>query len=390
MILLVKKIKSKLPDIDFIFYWVLLMFIAAPLRVYAPTSFIVELSCVGMVSYYAFRGVKLGKNAGDYMIALIMISLFFIGMRGDFDEFCFKENYRFFVQFLFIAVFLNYPLDTKKILNVALLLCKLHIIFTIYELLYVNVFDYGDHEKLLFVGKAIAGYEEDSQYRTASWDLGFPFIRPFGLMLQPQKSAFVFSFGMLCKYLLEKINKSRKSQYWYFIFLLATISTSGKSAIVCALLFYASMRFNVYPTLNIRRKGTIIVLLFVIIGGVILLSYLGNTQVSSDFSNDMSSIFNYPLFDALFGHGIPSVSDLWRHGFVVECYLARVILQMGYLPFIIIVGISLYYYRAKTWKLNYMMLVLVFMLVSHYCVINTPFFQFMIPVFIATYKQYQL
>lgn len=390
MLLLIKKIKSKLPDIDFMFCWVLLVFIAAPLRVYAPTSFIVEFSCVGMIFYYAYRGVKFGKNTGDYMIAMLMMSFFIIGMRGDYDDFCFKENYRFFVQFLFIAIFLNYPLDTKRILSVALLLCKLHIFFTIYELLYVNVFDYGDHEKLLFVGKAIAGYDEDSQYRTASWDLGFPFIRPFGLMLQPQKSAFVFSFGMLCKYLLEQINRCRKSQYWYFIFLLATISTSGKSAIVCALLFYASMRYNIYPALNLKRRGTLFALVFILIGGIIMLSYLNETQVGGDFSNDMKSIFNYPLFDALLGHGIPSVADLWRHGFVVECYLARVILQMGYLPFFIIVSISLYYYRAKTWKWNYMLLILIFSLVSHYCVINTPFYQFMIAIFIVAYKQYKL
>ena len=46
--------------------------------------------------------------------------------------------------------------------------------------------------EFFLVGKAMASYDVDSQYLRESDNLGLMAIRPFGLMLQPQKSGFVF------------------------------------------------------------------------------------------------------------------------------------------------------------------------------------------------------
>ena len=42
------------------------------------------------------------------------------------------------------------------------------------------------------MGKAMASYDVDSQYLRESDNLGLMAIRPFGLMLQPQKEWFRF------------------------------------------------------------------------------------------------------------------------------------------------------------------------------------------------------
>lgn len=75
---------------------------------------------------------------------------------------------------------------------------------TVYELIHINITSPNDFTGLLITGSAMNTYDEDSQYLLPSEDLGFPMLRPFGLMLQPQKSAFVYVFGIVIKYLLDK------------------------------------------------------------------------------------------------------------------------------------------------------------------------------------------
>lgn len=391
---IIKIIRMNVPQMDILFLWVFIILFAAPLKYYFPTTFIVEASCIFLILYYSWSKTSLKvsfhHNERYFFFSFLMLAFFAIGLRSDYDTFCFKESYRFFIIFLFAAIFISCPLKYDSILSVSLFLCKLHILFTVYEVLYLNVISVGNFDGLLISGRSMSEMNDDSPYLKPAGDLGIWYIRPFGLMLQPQKSSFIFSVGMISKFFLDRIKDKLSGQYWYFVFLLATILTAGKTAILCSVLLYFALRHGIYPKrLSLKYGNSLFIFLIVSLIGTVILIYLKGTVVGGNFAQDFFCIFNYPLIDSLLGHGIPSVPGLESHGFSVECYIARIVLQVGYLPFLLFVIPSIAVFRAKEWKINYIMIVLYFSMVSHYCVINCSFFQFMIPVFIGCYKSYK-
>lgn len=390
-----KALIKSLFKFDFFKLGIILIFFACPLRAYLPTSFIVEFIAIVIFLFCmnskVGNGIEVKTKRNSIALACVMVVIFILGMLGNYDDFCFKENYRFFVQFVFLAIFINSSYDNERALKIAFWLCVLHIPFTVYELIHINITSPNDFTGLLITGPAMSTYDENSQYLLPSEDLGFPMLRPFGLMLQPQKSAFVYVFGIVIKYLLDKKNHEYKN-FWYFLFLAAVIASAGKTAILIAFVLLLAILYNVYPSLNVT-KGRMIT--YVILGIVLLLYLLIHTlqitdaraQALGDIGNDLLAIWNYSEWKAIFGHGIPSVADMENHGFIVESYLARIVLQLGYLPFLLVCFAATKIYKAKEWKLNYMMLWLVFGLMGHYCVLNTPFFQFLLCVIVCYYKQ---
>lgn len=390
-----KALIKSLFKFDFFKLGIILIFFACPLRAYLPTSFIVEFIAIVIFLFCmnskVGNGIEVKTKRNSIALACVMVVIFILGMLGNYDDFCFKENYRFFVQFVFLAIFINSSYDNERALKIAFWLCVLHIPFTVYELIHINITSPNDFTGLLITGSAMNTYDEDSQYLLPSKDLGFPVLRPFGLMLQPQKSAFVYVFGIVIKYLLDKKNHEYKN-FWYFLFLAAVIASAGKTAILIAFVLLLAILYNVYPSLNVT-KGRMIT--YVILGIVLLLYLLihtlqindGRAQAIGDIGNDLVSILNYPTLEAIFGHGIPSVADMENHGFIVESYLARIVLQLGYLPFLLVCYATSKIFKAKEWKLNYIMLWLIFGLMGHYCVLNTPFYQFLLCVIVCFYKQ---
>lgn len=390
-----KALIKSLFKFDFFKLGIILIFFACPLRAYLPTSFIVEFIAIVIFLFCmnskVGNGIEVKTKRNSIALACVMVVIFILGMLGNYDDFCFKENYRFFVQFVFLAIFINSSYDNERALKIAFWLCVLHIPFTVYELIHINITSPNDFTGLLITGSAMNTYDEDSQYLLPSEDLGFPMLRPFGLMLKPQKSAFVYVFGIVIKYLLDKKNHEYKN-FWYFLFLAAVIASAGKTAILIAFVLLLAILYNVYPSLNVT-KGRMIT--YVILGIVLLLYLLihtlqindGRAQAIGDIGNDLVSILNYPTLEAIFGHGIPSVADMENHGFIVESYLARIVLQLGYLPFLLVCYATSKIFKAKEWKLNYIMLWLIFGLMGHYCVLNTPFYQFLLCVIVCFYKQ---
>lgn len=359
-----KALIKSLFKFDFFKLGIILIFFACPLRAYLPTSFIVEFIAIVIFLFCmnskVGNGIEVKTKRNSIALACVMVVIFILGMLGNYDDFCFKENYRFFVQFVFLAIFINSSYDNERALKIAFWLCVLHIPFTVYELIHINITSPNDFTGLLITGPAMSTYDEDSQYLLPSEDLGFPMLRPFGLMLQPQKSAFVYVFGIVIKYLLDKKNHEYKN-FWYFLFLAAVIASAGKTAILIAFVLLLAILYNVYPSLNVT-KGRMIT--YVILGIVLLLYLLIHTlqitdaraQALGDIGNDLLAIWNYSEWKAIFGHGIPSVADMENHGFIVESYLARIVLQLGYLPFLLVCYASSKIFKAKEWKLNYIIL----------------------------------
>ena len=131
----------------------------------------------------------------------------------------------FFLFLIMLAVMASLPLDFDKLSKLCLWCCKMHILFTLYEFTYINLLALGGLSMEFFlVGKAMASYDVDSQYLRESDNLGLMAIRPFGLMLQPQKSGFVFCVGIILQYIRNRLSHSHFTNLWYILFVVAIFS----------------------------------------------------------------------------------------------------------------------------------------------------------------------
>lgn len=370
--------------------YTILIFLAAPLKYYFPTSIVLEISLLIGLGFLVIYRFRYQQETFNYLILSVfyIVSLFVYGtIIGTQPISFFKENYRFFFFYLIFIVAYLLPLDYRYILRIALWCCIFNVFFTIYELLSLNVFNFGDYNQIFFIGKEISNFEEDSPYLQQQSELIIPFIRPFGLLLQPQKSAFIPVFGILITYALSK--EISHKVLLYSLFVLNLIITGGKTAILTGFLVSYIILFDVNMKTKIQLWkvyfyfGVFFLLLVFIIFSDTDIQHI----VLSDVSNDIMGLFNYPISNVLFGVGIPDEADLKSHGFICESFLARIVAQCGIINTTILVLLSIYLFRVKDRKINLIILSLFFGLLIHYCCINSYFIAFILSIYICFYKK---
>ena len=289
---------------------VLLIFLAAPLRFYVSTSIILEIVTFGLV-VWGFAKHKFTKKIWSPTASKFVVYFFiyfiissFISYNG-FDEAGFaNENYRFFLFLIMLAVMASLPLDFDKLSKLCLWCCKMHILFTLYEFTYINLLALGDYDGIFLVGKAMASYDVDSQYLRESDNLGLMAIRPFGLMLQPQKSGFVFCVGIILQYIRNRLSHSHFTNLWYILFVVAIFLTGAKTALLCALVLLIAIKLNIYLGQKMTRKrlGIYHVIIFVLIVYSLFIgidiqniALISSNSARNDVLNDNLCFLNYDI-----------------------------------------------------------------------------------------------
>lgn len=324
-----------------------------------------------------------------YLVVILVVSILKGGSQWGFFG---KETLRF-SSFLFLYfIFLIKEVNREIILKTALVLCQIHVFYTIYELLYINIFNIGNIEGLIF-GNAIIDFfkgDESSQYFLQQSELGIPFIRPFGVMLLPQKSGFVFILGYILKYRLAS-EGSKRSYIWYILFALSTICTGAKTAIVCLFLVIIVLELNVYPKIKYRKRDFVFFyFLFFLLLELFLYNICDNESVNehvvvNDVQNDFFALFNMPILNVFFGSGFLNDDILHLYGFICESYLMRFISQIGWVNFFLVLSASLYVMRVQNEKYNWVFLALFFCLLIHYFAL-APFYLFVLSALLAELK----
>lgn len=243
------------------------------------------------------------------------------------------------------------------------------------------------------MGKAMASYDVDSQYLRESDNLGLMAIRPFGLMLQPQKSGFVFCVGIILQYIRNRLSHSHFTNLWYILFVVAIFLTGAKTALLCALVLLIAIKLNIYLGQKMTRKrlGIYHVIIFVLIGiDIQNIALISSNSARNDVLNDNLCFLNYDIPNILLGIGIPYQKSLLIHGYICECFEARLLAQVGIVNFILLLWFLKSFYKTYDKRLNFMLLITLFFMCLHYCVINAYFISFCMIVIYCYAKQYKI
>ncbi len=363
---------------------------AMPMRVYLPTSFIIEMAAIILLAFvpkWPKGNVRKDKEFGHLLFLLILLVLGVV--LGTTNPPFFAENYRYFSFFLFLAALKVTRVNYENLLRLCFYGCVFCAFFFIYELVHLNFINLGDFNSVPIVGQATQSmyYDEESNYLDPQWFLGIPYFRPMGFFIQPQKSGFIYVVGTICAYLIYRNEKDRRKLYFWFVFFtIVVIASAAKTAVLSQIMILAIAFLNLYPKNNFTSKE--IVKLFII--SIPLLFYVisnlfeeGHAEESNLILGDFISFFNFPPFNWLTGVGIPKEADLVAHGFSCECYIARLLAQVGVIFFTIELFWGFSIIRSKSKKFNWILIALLFGLFSHYCVINAYFMTFSFAVIIC-------
>lgn len=364
---------------------VIMILFSMPLRYYfPPMAYIVELTTIYVLIYYQSKGQRFLPSKSNEVLSIIgvVLVLLFGILIGDMDEVFFKESYRFSFFFIMLFVFKKLPCNFKSLLEIILLCCQFHFFFSIYELLYLNIISHGNFDGVLFTGRAMLEMGDDSDYLKDQIFAGMIFIRPFGLMFQPQKSSFIFVIGTIVKYLLNK-NVEKPSSLWYILFFLIAFFTGAKTAIMTDLLILIIIMI---PKSKRNRR---ILFGVVIMVGVSFLIYkiysalafssdnrLLNDVTYSIIGADFDNFFNLPFLEIMFGMGIPSEVSLRQYGFSSESFLSRMLIQGGLIGMSIMILAYKNLCLSENRKTNFIFIIFMIGALSHYCVINSYFITF--------------
>lgn len=365
-----------------------LMFLSGPLNAYITTSILPEVIVVLIILYGIVRFNRICIRKNDLGCCLIILFFFLytllLNHTGDF----FKEQYRFCFLFFFCLFLCSSGMNSWKLMEICLFLCKIHILFGIYEIVYINLFNPGGYESTFLVGKAMSQHPEDSQYLNASWEYGFPYIRPFGVLLQPQKSGFIYVVGIIMQYLIDSSKKKRMSKKWFFLFFAMAVATSAKTAILCIIGLGAIIFLNFYPRpTNLFVSSIFYCVCIIVFAYIFIIPFNSDFAVFGDVKKDIASLFNYGIDGSLMGIGILDSKDLMAHGWSTECSLARIIAQSGYVGFSFILFAGCNFFNTRDRKLNWILLFTILFMHIHYCVTNAHFIILCISVIVFYAKQ---
>lgn len=364
-----------------LFVIVAFTFLSAPLRVYFPTSAILEIIMLGLL-FYQKKGVNEKRLiSSNVLLVITFYFLYFFATvlftyKDDGSGFV-NENYRFLVFLLLIYILGNSKIDIVILTKFCLWCCRIHIFFTLFELVYLAILSPGDFYSVPLVGKAMPEIEETSGYLLENDNLLSVGYRPFGLMLQPQKTGFVFVLGAVLEYVLALADKKKPSLIWNILFVTISVLQGAKTAFLVLFAIEAAIFLNFYPSKKMTKSTiafyTICAIVLVYIGVKdIALTNIGN-DTNLLIYNEAKAFFRLPISNILLGNGVPNMKEILILGGAGESFFMRILYNFGLPLTVFLLGFMAKYYLNHSRKSNYIIVLLFFGMVYHYCVINVYF-----------------
>lgn len=356
------------------------------------TTYLIELTSLFIIFYgILLKKMIRVKQSAINSLAMFSISIIFclyFSFKVDFeiDGFA-KETYRLFSFFLIYFALFFVDIQYEKVFRLILQICKLYVFYNLYELIYINLISPGNIEGLIF-GKGILNYYNsptETAYFNAQWELGIPFIRPFGFCFQPQKSAFIFPIAIIILFVIRNYF-SPSNKIWYSIFFISTILTGAKTAILASIFILIVINIDFFKVKMTRFQFlkfcafTILILV-----SIFFIIYFSNSDHSSSVAikKDLIGLSNLKLTDILFGAGFLSAEKLRSMGFSGESFILRLITQLGFINFSAFALLFIALFIKRINKIIILLLVLFIAMTLHYAIINIPLFLFIISLILA-------
>ena len=135
-----------------------------------------------------------------------------------------------------------------------------------------------------------------------------------------------------------------------------------------------------------KRLGIYHVIIFVLIVYSLFIgidiqniALISSNSARNDVLNDNLCFLNYDIPNILLGIG-----------YICECFEARLLAQVGIVNFILLLWFLKSFYKTYDKRLNFMLLITLFFMCLHYCVINAYFISFCMIVIYCYAKQYKI
>lgn len=367
-----------------LFCVVILFLFSGVLKIYLPTTILPELLIAVLFIYIIVKPV--GKASLLIPKVALFVWLFYFlyfivtalaSYWGDDGSGFFNENFRL-LSFVLITILLaSSKVDYLSFAKFCLWGCRFHILFTIFELFYLTFISFGDFYGVPLVGAAMPELEEGVGYLKENDNMFSYGFRPFGLMLQPQKTGFVFVVGVVLEYVIALVEKRKISIFWSVLFVVVSILQGAKTAILILVVNIVAIFFDFYPAKK-KCAGKVLFYIFVAIAILYIIIYdVALSDVGNDTNarvmDDVRGFLSFGPFQVLFGMGTPVRKVMLAHGFSGESYLVRIFCSWG-----LILTIFLFYYLAKIFlprdrKSAYLIVVTFWGMIYHYCVVNAYF-----------------
>jgi len=376
-------------DVFFLKMIIIVLFFSTVINFYVfPSFFFIEFFSLTIISYGLFVQKHTFKTEVYFPITLFLFSLslcLYSILKVDFDVDGFaKETYRFFSVSLFFISFYFIKIPYREMFKFLLILCKAYVFYNLYELLYINIINPGNIDGLIF-GRGIQNYYNSpsgSSYFRQQSEYLIPFIRPFGILFQPQKSAFIFPLAMLILHVCDHYKYIVKKKYlWYFLFFISVIITGAKTALLSSIVILIILSINFFQRfVSIRQFIYMLMFIVVFFFGLLKIVDFSNSTHSSSvaFSKELTAFFNLDIMNFLFGAGFINSTTMTSLGFPGEVFIIRVILQLGVINSIILAVFSIKVFLTNLNKITLIVLSLIFFMTIHYAIMNVSFFLFVI------------
>jgi hypothetical protein len=313
------------------------------------------------------------------LFSFILIVYGYLLPKNELDSFA-KESYRFlFIPFMVLPYYFLRP-DYKKVFRLILICCRIYMIYNLYEVIYINLIDPGGVQNTIF-GNAIYAFfktDESSAYFLPQGEFLIPFIRPFGLWLQPQKSAFIFPIAIIIEYVYRRdFDKTVRSNLWYVLFIISSLLTGGKTALITSVLLVYILNVKFFrERISIKQFWFLLAsLCLLLVVSVIVWSFSQSEHGSaSAMATEVNALFGLPISSILFGVGFLNNADFMEKGFTGESFLIRIISQIGIVFYTIYSFLFAFSIVKKIDKLNILVLIVLFYMMLHYAIINVYYF----------------
>lgn len=351
------------------------------------TYFLIEVFVILSFLYALIIKKKFSSSIVNiYGVVFFAILILIYGMiitESKFDSFL-NESYRFLISPIALFPFFIFKPNFRNIFKLILFCCRVYILYNLYEVLYINLIDPGGVTNTIF-GDVINAYynsENSSPYFLPQGEFGIPFIRPFGLWLQPQKSAFIFPIAIIVEFIYFRDFKSNRKPYiWYILYIISTVITGAKTSLIAALIIFYIIQIDFFKRIIDLKQFIFFIFSLCILFVMCLYTIISDSSQNNmtlALNLDFNALFNLSLGKLFLGTGFLNNVSFMNLGFVGESFLIRIIAQIGVIMFFLYLFSFIFSVIKKIDKINFMILFLLFQMTVHYAITNIYYFNFII------------
>ncbi|MEN6566123.1 MAG: hypothetical protein ABFC57_07455 [Veillonellales bacterium] len=268
------------------------------------------------------------------------------------------RDYYLIMLFYFCVIYFITEEKIEPLIRVMLYTALFNVVFTIIEAIYINYFSgienlFWLNQQYLNTENAEGDYVQGIPIITS--EINFRYIRPFGVIMQPQINSIFLLFTLTLLYIDRRVFlwTNAKVAVAKCLAVIALLISFGKTAII--------IYFIILPLLYNFRRGVVYITIFILVFGIIALPFVYNIAIMFDLDSAYSlsglldlQIYteNNTLFTFLAGSGFEEYDSIKTAREVTFFRLLHYFGIFGLIIYILPFAYLLYMFLQKKNQLN--------------------------------------